>query len=136
MNNLFDKVAERAGKTIRHWWLYLLTGILSIAAGIIVFCNPLESYLTLSLMFGVLMLISGIARQRHGFVPHKGCRLGHCLRSHSTAPVTGHHAVSSDYRHNSRNHTHRLDTGGLRSRNYRCQSAPETHPRAFPFPRR
>ena len=60
MNNLFDKVAERAGKTIRHWWLYLLTGILSIAAGIIVFCNPLESYLTLSLMFGVLMLISGI----------------------------------------------------------------------------
>lgn len=60
MNNLFDKVAERAGKTIRHWWLYLLTGLLSIAAGIIVFCNPLESYLTLSLMFGVLMLISGI----------------------------------------------------------------------------
>ena len=61
METFFNQVAEKAGKTIRHWWLYLLTGILSIAAGIIVFCNPLESYLTLSLMFGVLMLISGIA---------------------------------------------------------------------------
>ncbi|HIZ87582.1 MAG TPA: DUF308 domain-containing protein [Candidatus Coprenecus pullistercoris] len=60
MENLFERVAEKAGKTIRHWWLYLLTGILSIVAGIIVFCNPIESYLTLSLMFGILMLISGV----------------------------------------------------------------------------
>lgn len=60
MDNLFNRMAEKAGKTIRHWWLYLLTGILSIIAGIVVFCNPIESYLTLSIMFGILMLVTGI----------------------------------------------------------------------------
>ena len=61
MESLFNRMAEKASKTVRHWWLYMLTGILSIIAGIIVFCNPIESYLTLSIMFGILMLISGIA---------------------------------------------------------------------------
>ena len=53
-------MADKASRTVRHWWLYLITGILSIIAGIVVFCNPIESYLTLSIMFGILMLISGI----------------------------------------------------------------------------
>lgn len=53
-------MAEKAGKTIRHWWMYLFIGILSIIAGIIVFSRPAESYLTLSVMFGVLMLVTGI----------------------------------------------------------------------------
>ena len=61
MDNLFDKVTERAGKTIRHWWLFMITGILAIIAGIVVFCNPLDSYLALSLMFGILMVVYGIA---------------------------------------------------------------------------
>lgn len=60
MGNLFDTMAERAGKTIRHWWMFLVTGLLSIIAGIIVFSKPAESYLTLSVMFGVLMLVTGI----------------------------------------------------------------------------
>ena len=60
MESLFNRMAEKASKTVRHWWLYMLTGILSIIAGIIVFCNPIESYLTLSIIFGILMLISGI----------------------------------------------------------------------------
>lgn len=60
MESFLDRMAEKASKTVRHWWLYLLTGILSIIAGIVVFCNPIESYLTLSIMFGVLMLVSGI----------------------------------------------------------------------------
>ena len=60
MESFLNRMAEKASKTVRHWWLYLLTGILSIIAGIVVFCNPIESYLTLSIMFGVLMLVSGI----------------------------------------------------------------------------
>lgn len=60
MEKFFNTMAEKAGKTIRHWWMFLLTGILSITAGIIVFCRPAESYLTLSIMFGVLMLVTGI----------------------------------------------------------------------------
>ena len=60
MENFLNRMADKASRTVRHWWLYLITGILSIIAGIIVFCNPIESYLTLSIMFGILMLISGI----------------------------------------------------------------------------
>ena len=60
MDNLFNRMADKASRTVRHWWLYLITGILSIIAGIVVFCNPIESYLTLSIMFGILMLVSGI----------------------------------------------------------------------------
>ena len=60
MENFLNRMADKASRTVRHWWLYLITGILSIIAGIVVFCNPIESYLTLSIMFGILMLISGI----------------------------------------------------------------------------
>ena len=60
MENFLNRMADKASRTVRHWWLYLITGILSIIAGIVVFCNPIESYITLSIMFGILMLISGI----------------------------------------------------------------------------
>lgn len=60
MENFFNRVADKASKTIRHWWLFMITGTLSIIAGIVVFCKPIESYLTLSIMFGILMLVSGI----------------------------------------------------------------------------
>lgn len=60
MDNFLDRMADKASKTVRHWWLYLIAGILSIIAGIVVFCKPLEGYLTLSIMFGILMLVTGI----------------------------------------------------------------------------
>ena len=37
MESFLNRMAEKASKTVRHWWLYLLTGILSIIAGIVVF---------------------------------------------------------------------------------------------------
>lgn len=55
----FDEIIESAGKFIRRWWLLLGFGILLVAAGITVFCFPMESYMTLSVLFGVLMLVSG-----------------------------------------------------------------------------
>ena len=55
----FDEIIESAGKFIRRWWLLLGFGILLVAAGITVFCFPRESYMTLSVLFGVLMLVSG-----------------------------------------------------------------------------
>ena len=39
--------------------MYLICGILCIAAGIAVFAFPMESYMTLGALFGVLMLIVG-----------------------------------------------------------------------------
>ena len=60
MENFLNRMADKASRTVRHWWLYLITGILSIIAGIVVFCNPIESYLTLSIMFGILDLLIGL----------------------------------------------------------------------------
>lgn len=60
MENFIENIIGKAGKAIRHWWLLLVSGILTIAAGIVVFCFPAESYVTLSIMFGVLMLVNGV----------------------------------------------------------------------------
>lgn len=60
METFIERITDKAGRVIRHWWLLLLAGLLLVAGGIVVFCNPVESYLTLSIMFGVLMLVTGI----------------------------------------------------------------------------
>lgn len=60
MENFIENLMGKAGKAIRHWWLLLISGILTIAAGIVVFCFPAESYITLSIMFGILMLVNGV----------------------------------------------------------------------------
>lgn len=57
----FDEILKSAGKVVRRWWLGLILGVLLIVAGIVVFCNPVESYMALSVMFGVLMLLSGLS---------------------------------------------------------------------------
>ena len=62
MKRHFENLLDRATRAIKHWWLLLLAGILSIALGIAVFVFPLESYMTLSILFGVLMLVIGAAQ--------------------------------------------------------------------------
>ena len=43
------------------WWLALLIGVLSIVAGIIVVLKPSNSLSTLAVIFGIFILIDGIA---------------------------------------------------------------------------
>ena len=62
MKRRFENLTKRAGRAIRHWWLMTIAGVLGIAAGIAVFAFPLESYVTLSRLFGVLMLVVGAAK--------------------------------------------------------------------------
>ena len=59
MKRHFEKLTGKAAREIRHWWLYMLCGILCVAAGITVFAYPMGSYMTLGLIFGFLMLIVG-----------------------------------------------------------------------------
>ena len=49
-----------AGMNVRFWWIFLLRGLLFIIAGVITFRYPLESYVTLGIFFGVMMLFTGI----------------------------------------------------------------------------
>ncbi len=62
MKRRFENLTKRAARAVGHWWLILLAGILATAAGIAVFVFPLESYVTLAILFGVLMLLTGAAK--------------------------------------------------------------------------
>ena len=62
MKRHFENLTAKVSRVIKHWWLLMLAGILCVAAGIAVFVFPMESYMTLSIIFGVLMLITGAAQ--------------------------------------------------------------------------
>jgi uncharacterized membrane protein HdeD (DUF308 family) len=47
-------------ESINHWWLFLLTGVLLIVVGLWVFASPIASYLSLSLIFSLGILFTGI----------------------------------------------------------------------------
>ena len=62
MKRHLENLANRAGRAVQHWWLMMLAGILCFALGIAVFVFPLQSYVALSIMAGVIMLIVGAAQ--------------------------------------------------------------------------
>lgn len=62
MRTHFENLTLKASRVIRHWWLYMLCGILCMVAGIAVFIFPMESYMTMGLLFGILMLFVGVAQ--------------------------------------------------------------------------
>lgn len=62
MKRRFENLTKGAARAIKHWWLLAVAGVLCIAAGIAVFVFPLQSYMTLSILFGVLLLIVGAAK--------------------------------------------------------------------------
>ena len=62
MKRHFENLTERAGRAVQHWWLMMLAGILCFALGIAVFVFPLQSYVTLSILAGILMLLVGAAQ--------------------------------------------------------------------------
>ena len=62
MKRRFENLTRGAARAIKHWWLLAVAGVLCIAAGIAVFVFPLEGYVTLSILFGVLLLMVGAAK--------------------------------------------------------------------------
>lgn len=56
MSNLFQSFTN----TVKHWYIPLIFGIIFIGCGIYVFTVPLATYLTLSVIFSVSFLVSGI----------------------------------------------------------------------------
>jgi len=45
---------------IKNWWVSLLIGVLYLIVGFWVFSTPLESYISLSIIFSVFIFVSGI----------------------------------------------------------------------------
>ena len=62
MKRHFENLVAKAARAVKHWWLMLIAGILCIAAGICVFVFTVESYLTLSILFGIVMLLKGVGQ--------------------------------------------------------------------------
>ena len=48
-------------RSIRHWWVFLLRGILFLLVGIYLLASPVSGYLALSFLFGLIILLTGIA---------------------------------------------------------------------------
>lgn len=47
-------------KSVKHWYIPLITGIIFIALGIYIFTVPVETYVVLSLFFSLSFIISGL----------------------------------------------------------------------------
>lgn len=61
MNNFITR-ASRYRKTVRQWWVFLVLGLLFAAMAIVVFRHPAETYATLAVFFGILILASGVVQ--------------------------------------------------------------------------
>lgn len=48
-------------RNIRHWWVFLLRGLLFILVGIYMICSPATSFVMLGFFFGLVILLTGIA---------------------------------------------------------------------------
>ena len=60
MNSYFVSRWEKSKKAVRYWWLVLLLGIALFIVGIVIFAYPAASYLGMSVLFGFVILFSGI----------------------------------------------------------------------------
>jgi uncharacterized membrane protein HdeD (DUF308 family) len=59
MKRHFENLTSKVARTVKHWWLMLIAGLVCLAMGVVVFVFPLESYVTLAILFGVMMLAVG-----------------------------------------------------------------------------
>lgn len=62
--------------SVKHWWMFLLRGLLFIVLGVYMISSPSESYMALSLLFGVIILLAGIAELIHAFSNRHSRRWG------------------------------------------------------------
>ena len=60
MINEVTATIKEVSATIKHWYLWLISGILFIVVGAVVFSTPLESYVALSILFAVSFFVSGL----------------------------------------------------------------------------
>ena len=56
-----DPDARAAREVARLWWVLVLLGALSLAAGVILVIKPSHSLATLAVVFGIFVLLDGIA---------------------------------------------------------------------------
>jgi len=78
-NGIVRIIKSFRSKPIRGFWLSLIVGILYAIAGIIVIFNPIEAVLTLTWLFGFMLIFEGIANIIAAFVNKTGRSLAWLL---------------------------------------------------------
>jgi len=53
-------------ESLNYWWLFLLTGLILIATGIWIFASPVDAYVSLSILFGISILMNGLFETSFG----------------------------------------------------------------------
>jgi uncharacterized membrane protein HdeD (DUF308 family) len=56
MSNIISKVSN----SVKNWWIFLIIGVLLIFGAVWMFKTPVESFVSLALLFSTLILISGV----------------------------------------------------------------------------
>jgi len=54
-------------RSMRHWWVFVLRGIVFIILGIYIFTSPASAYLALSFMLGLVIILAGISELLHAY---------------------------------------------------------------------
>lgn len=60
MEKILIYLADKYNGCLKYWWLLLVLGIILLLLGVMIFVFPLLSYVTMSMLFGITILISGI----------------------------------------------------------------------------
>ena len=54
-------------RRLRHWWVFVIRGVMFIALGAYMFASPVSAYLALGFMLGLVILLAGIAELIHAY---------------------------------------------------------------------
>jgi uncharacterized membrane protein HdeD (DUF308 family) len=52
-------------RSFRHWWVFLIRGILFILVGIYMIASPADSFITLGFLFGLIVFLAGLVELLH-----------------------------------------------------------------------
>src|SRR4030095_5271593 len=58
MSNLIEDIQYN----VKNWWWFLVSGLLFIATGIVIYTWPVASYVSLSIVFSILMISNGFSQ--------------------------------------------------------------------------
>ncbi|MDF2430469.1 MAG: hypothetical protein JWP44_100 [Mucilaginibacter sp.] len=58
------------GPGLRHWWVFVLRGILFILVGVYMLMSPATGFVALGLLFGLVILVAGITELLHAYRDH------------------------------------------------------------------
>ncbi|HTH83278.1 MAG TPA: DUF308 domain-containing protein [Mucilaginibacter sp.] len=50
---------------MRHWWVFLIRGLVFLGAGIYILCSPVTGFIALGFMLGLVIFVAGIAELLH-----------------------------------------------------------------------